>query len=95
MLDQVFVSTILPLSQSHYYQPMWTLVGAGIKTTEQSRRRQKQCIPNGTTWLQTSVEGFEPERNSVSLYGSLKDKKVLYWNFIFINFFLHSGLLIQ
>ena len=54
---------------------MWTLVGAGIKTTEQSRRRQKQCIPNGTTWLQTSIEGFDPEENSVSLHGAYKDKK--------------------
>jgi hypothetical protein len=60
---------------------MWTLVGAGIKTTKQSSRDQSQCVPKGATWLKSRVEGFEPEKNSVTLFGTSEEeqeKKVNY-----------------
>lgn len=65
----------------HYYQPMWTLVGAGIKTTEQSSRLQRQCIPGRAEWIKTQVEGFEPEKNSVSVFGPFGGEKVTTDNF--------------
>ena len=29
----------------HYYQPMWTLVGGGLKKMEQSQRPMSQVLP--------------------------------------------------
>lgn len=52
---------------THYYQPGFTLVGAGIFTTEQLRRPTASIIPKGATWLRTSVESFDPQSDSVIL----------------------------
>ena len=64
-LDVVIVEP----SGTHYYQPGFTLVGAGIFTTEQLRRPTAALIPKGATWLQTSVTGFNPAANMVELGG--------------------------
>lgn len=63
----VTVSFTTVFLQTHYYQPMWTLVGAGIKTTAQSSRAQSKCIPNKADWIKQYVEGFEPDKNAVLL----------------------------
>ena len=54
-----------PSLQYHFYQPMWTLVGAGAKTLEQSRRLMAQVVPPQADWLQTSVSEFCPEENTI------------------------------
>ncbi len=54
---------IVEPSDRHYYQPAWTLVGAGCMPFEATVRAQSDCIPAGATWLQERVEGFEPEGN--------------------------------
>lgn len=54
------------LTQSHYYQAMWTLVGGGVKTLEDSRRAMSSVMPRNATWLKTAVSGFEPERNQLT-----------------------------
>ena len=51
---------------THYYQPLWTLVGGGIfpdKTV--SARDQAGLIPAGVHWLQDAVIGFAPEHNTL------------------------------
>lgn len=65
-------------SDTHAYQPGWTLVGAGVFSMKQTQRREETLIPAGVTWLQARAETFEPERNTVILadgrrltYGSL------------------------
>ena len=57
--------TIIEPSEYHYYQPLWTLVGAGLFDKESTRRPQGDYIPEGATWLKTRVTGFEPEHNAV------------------------------
>jgi sulfide:quinone oxidoreductase len=52
-------------SAKHYYQPLWTLVGAGVVRKEVSERDEGPLIPRGVTWIRDSVERFEPERNLV------------------------------
>ena len=61
-------------SQYHYYQPMWTLVGAGLKTLEQSRRNMSQFIPPQANWIQAAVTGFSPEENCVVTAGGQRVK---------------------
>lgn len=52
-------------SDTHYYQPMWTLVGGGLKTVEQSARPMASVLPKAATWIKDSVAAFEPHRNRV------------------------------
>ena len=42
-------------ASDHYYQPMWTLVGGGVKTLAQSRADMRAVLPSAATWLQDSV----------------------------------------
>jgi sulfide:quinone oxidoreductase len=54
-------------SDVHYYQPLWTLVGAGVFPREATRRREADFIPGGVTWIRDRVVSFDPERNAVEL----------------------------
>lgn len=58
---------IVDPSEKHYYQPGLTLVGGGVFTLEQVIRKEGNCIPPNTQWIQNAAEGFEPENNSVTL----------------------------
>ena len=58
---------IVEPSEDHYYQPFWTLVGAGVVSKEASRKRQQDVIPDGATWIRDSVAGFDPSQNTVTL----------------------------
>lgn len=54
-------------SEFHYYQPAWTLVGAGAFSSEKTRRETVKCIPAGVTWLKAKVVRFSPEQNQLAL----------------------------
>ncbi len=56
---------ILDPSAKHYYQPAWTLVGAGIFDIRKTMREEEDCIPKGATWIQEAVTAFLPEENRV------------------------------
>ncbi|KAJ2939745.1 hypothetical protein O0L34_g17936 [Tuta absoluta] len=63
---------IIEPSCYHYYQPLWTLVGAGVKTLEQTRRSMKAVLPKGPLWLQDYAETIVPENNQVrTRYGDI------------------------
>lgn len=49
----------------HYYQPLWTLVGAGAVQKEESEREMASLIPEGAIWLKDRVVRFDPETNQV------------------------------
>lgn len=53
----------------HYYQPGWTLVGAGVFDAASTARTLASVLPRGVHWLQSAVAAFEPERNAVVLDG--------------------------
>lgn len=56
---------IIDPSGKHYYQPAWTLVGAGVYDINKTIRDEKDFIPKGTTWIKEAVEKFVPEENKV------------------------------
>uniref|UniRef100_UPI00398EE831 sulfide:quinone oxidoreductase, mitochondrial n=1 Tax=Pristiophorus japonicus TaxID=55135 RepID=UPI00398EE831 len=58
------VAVIEP-SEKHYYQPMWTLVGAGAKPLHRSGRSTASVIPSGVTWIKSRVQEFDPDKNLV------------------------------
>ena len=51
----------------HYYQPGWTMVGAGIFTPESTRRAMKDVMPSGVTWIRGAVATFQPNNRTVTL----------------------------
>lgn len=56
-------------SQTHDYQPLWTLVGAGAATRASTRRRERDVMPSGVEWVQEAAAAFEPDRNTVVTAG--------------------------
>lgn len=58
--------TILDPADSHYYQPLWTLVGGGVVPKEESERTEASVIPAGATWIQDAATGFDPDANTVT-----------------------------
>ena len=51
--------------QNHYYQPIWTLVGAGAKSFPSSGKAMKDVIPPNAEWIKKRVSEFDPENNIV------------------------------
>ncbi|KAH3853129.1 hypothetical protein DPMN_095651, partial [Dreissena polymorpha] len=51
----------------HYYQPMWTLVGAGIKKIDNSQRLMKEVLPQGCDHYVQRLQEIDPEKNTVIL----------------------------
>lgn len=56
-------------ADTHYYQPAWTLVGAGAYNHKKTARSMKSVIPSGVDWIQDFVEKLNPKKNQVSTRG--------------------------
>lgn len=56
---------IIEPADTHYYQPAWTLVGAGTYDYAKTARPMGDIIPKGTTWIKDKATGFSPENNTV------------------------------
>lgn len=56
---------IIEPSEKHYYQPAWTLVGAGIFDINKTVKKEADFIPTGVTWIKDKVVQFFPESNKV------------------------------
>jgi len=67
-LDDPDLAIVEP-NEDHYYQPLWTLVGAGVVKREASRRGARGLIPDKATWIRDRVTEFAPEDNQVVLAG--------------------------
>jgi sulfide:quinone oxidoreductase len=66
---------IIEPSSTHYYQPAWTLVGAGDYRLEKTARPERDCIPAGVEWIQDAVTSLDPDQNSVT---TQMDRQVQY-----------------
>ncbi|HEX5023839.1 MAG TPA: FAD/NAD(P)-binding oxidoreductase, partial [Agriterribacter sp.] len=63
--DKSLNINIIDPSGKHYYQPAWTLVGAGIFDINKTVRNERDVIPKGTRWIKDAVDQFNPEENKV------------------------------
>lgn len=70
--DKNLAISIIEPSEKHYYQPAWTLVGAGIFDVNKTVRNEADYIPSGATWIKDAVAEFEPEINSVTCTSGAK-----------------------
>ncbi|POP51957.1 bifunctional protein tyrosine phosphatase family protein/NAD(P)/FAD-dependent oxidoreductase [Zhongshania marina] len=67
--DKTLSIAIIDPADKHYYQPGWTLVGAGVFTPEQTKRDMASLIPKGADWIKAAVAAFDPDSNTVTLEG--------------------------
>lgn len=58
---------IVEPNETHYYQPLFTLIGGGMKTLSQSCRLTKSVLPKNVTWIQDKVKSFNPKDNIVTI----------------------------
>jgi len=65
LLGEGQVAVIEP-SPTHFYQPLWTLVGGGLKPLAESGKPMETVLPRTATWIQDAVTSFHPEENRVS-----------------------------
>lgn len=67
-------------AQKHFYQPFWTLNGAGISSKNKSWRPMKDVIPKGVRWIQEAVKEFLPKENKIVL----RDKQSLDYDILIV-----------
>ncbi len=60
---------IIDPADIHYYQPGWTMVGAGIFEAQSTAKTMGSLIPRGVHWIKAAVAAFEPKENAVILEG--------------------------
>lgn len=58
--------TIIDPSDTHYYQPGFTLIASGVYKPDEVCRNQKDCIPSGVKWIKDSVVALDPDNRSIS-----------------------------
>lgn len=56
---------IVEPSERHFYQPIWTLVGAGAKQLSSSGRPTASVIPSGVEWIKARVTELNPDKNCI------------------------------
>lgn len=58
---------IIDPADKHYYQPAWTLVGAGAFDINETVRPEGSVIPEGAKWIRKRVTALHPDENKVTL----------------------------
>ncbi|MBT8185957.1 MAG: NAD(P)/FAD-dependent oxidoreductase [Eudoraea sp.] len=56
---------IIEPADTHYYQPAWTLVGAGTYDYKKTAKPMASVIPKGVKWIKDKATGFDPKSNTV------------------------------
>lgn len=57
--------TLLDPTTTHYYQPLWTLVGGGQVDIRRTGRPQESLVPRHVRWVREAAAEFRPEHNVV------------------------------
>lgn len=70
--DKSLDIVIVDPADKHYYQPAWTLVGAGTYDFDKTEKPIRDLIPEQAEWIQDSVISFYPEENKIELKKGVK-----------------------
>ena len=64
--------SLIDPSDSHYYQPAWTLVGANAYSYAKTKRSMASVMPKGVKWIKEYAEKLDPDNNRVILKSGAK-----------------------
>jgi sulfide:quinone oxidoreductase len=59
---------VIEPSEKHYYQPGFTIIGAGAYSLKKTTRNEADLIQPTVKWIKDSVETVQPEANTVTLH---------------------------
>jgi len=62
---------IIDPSANHYYQPQWTMVGAGLFPKERTQVLTKTLIPRKAQWVQESVQSIDPAGKTIEFSNAM------------------------
>jgi sulfide:quinone oxidoreductase len=62
----IHIAVVEP-SDMHYYQPAFTLVGAGVYDLARTRRSTDSLVPSGVKRIKAAARTFDPTNNKVEL----------------------------
>ena len=57
---------LLDPAETHYYQPLWTLVGGGCASLKETARPMASLIPKGVDWVRDSGVSVDPDAHNVT-----------------------------
>ncbi len=58
--------TLIDPSETHYYQPGFTLIGSGVYEASQVHKPEESLIPSGVKWLKDYVVELDPDNNRLT-----------------------------
>ncbi|WIA22774.1 hypothetical protein OEZ85_001172 [Tetradesmus obliquus] len=61
--DQV---AVIDPSEQHYYQPMFTLVGGGLRSLQDATQPEGQVLPQGVAWLRSAAAEIDADSSTVT-----------------------------
>ncbi|WP_079077806.1 FAD/NAD(P)-binding oxidoreductase [Streptomyces sp. CdTB01] len=61
--------TLIEPSDTHWYQPLWTLVGGGQAPLSTTRRPEGSVVPDGVRWIRRRAVAVDAEARTVRLSG--------------------------
>ncbi len=64
--------TIIEPAKTHYYQPLWTLVGGGLATMRSSARPMRKVMPSGVRWIEQAATDIDPQARAVTTTGTTR-----------------------
>ncbi len=65
--DRGLRMALIDPAETHYYQPGFTMIGAGIFNSDEVKRPMQSLIPKGVTWIRAAAAEFKPDDNVVAL----------------------------
>lgn len=71
---------IVEPADTHYYQPAWTLVGAGTFENKETARPMADCIPPRARWIKDKIVSIEAAKNRVTT----ADNTVITYKFLVV-----------
>lgn len=57
---------VIEPAESHFYQPLWTLVGGGCARAEESRRSEASVMPQRVGWIKDHALEVDPDAQTVT-----------------------------
>ena len=70
--------------QNHYYQPMWTLIGAGAKPLTACRLPMSEVIPGSVDHIHGKIAQIDPENDNIYMEDGSHVSEFYYVNFTLV-----------